>query len=232
MLCAYQNYPEYHQYDNITIGATSSSNYYLNGFAGIGTDAYPFKGSISLDTNFNAGFNLNKPLFNAVCDTVQINGGNEILISRKYQGTSYETMPIFATKVVSGDSGVAKASWSITIVPNKLEGNDIMLAGFGGIIGEIGEGATVNVSATMNVDNAETYGVFFKPGLSYEISDNVCFDAHLGDLSYMFRKADVGGGVESKTNSFGPGQVKSSIEPSDFLSPFDHIKSIFKKDTK
>lgn len=154
---AYQNYPEYHQYDNITIGATSSSNYYLNGFAGIGTDAYPFKGSISLDTNFNAGFNLNKPLFNAVCDTVQINGGNEILISRKYQGTSYETMPIFATKVVSGDSGVAKASWSITIVPNKLEGNDIMLAGFGGIIGEIGEGATVNVSATMNVDNAETY---------------------------------------------------------------------------
>lgn len=52
------------------------------------------------------------------------------------------------------------------------------------------------------LDNAETYGVFFKPGLSYEISDNVCFDAHLGDLSYMFRKADVGGGVESKTNSF------------------------------
>jgi hypothetical protein len=47
------------------------------------------------------------------------------------------------------------------------------------------------------LDNAETYGVFFKPGLSYEISDNVCFDAHLGNLSYMFAKQG-----DEKTNAF------------------------------
>jgi hypothetical protein len=46
-------------------------------------------------------------------------------------------------------------------------------------------------------DNAEGYGVFVRPGLSYEISDNVCFDAHLGNLSYMFAKHG-----DEKTNAF------------------------------
>lgn len=155
---AYANYPEYHQYDNITIEAENSSNYYLNGFRGLGTSDFPFAGSITLGTNFNAAFNLATPLFNYVYDTVTVNGGNALAISRSYLSDAVSvTTPLIATVIKpDSDEEKKKATWNIMVVPNKLESESIVLEDFGGLLGTLEEGANLTLVTSLYKDNDET----------------------------------------------------------------------------
>ena len=113
-----QTYAKYHQQDKITItdlDDTSISD--AINFAGLGTAAYPFAGSIAFDGNTDITLNLDGPLFNYVYDTVTIeNNGNPLKLSRYYyRGSSAsDTTPVLAQNVLSGTG--TKAKWDISIV--------------------------------------------------------------------------------------------------------------------
>ena len=140
---------------NLGDGDDTNSNIDLIGFEGLGTAASPFGGEIRLSSNFNASFNLDRPLFNYVYDTVIINNGNAISISRKYysEATS-KTTPLLATEVIHHGNGGAR--WVINVVPNKVQMDNIVLADFGGFFGKINNNVLLYVAASLTVDGMET----------------------------------------------------------------------------
>lgn len=163
-----QTYAKYHQQDKITItdlDDTSISD--AINFAGLGTAAYPFAGSIAFDGNTDITLNLDGPLFNYVYDTVTIeNNGNPLKLSRYYyRGSSAsDTTPVLAQNVLSGTG--TKAKWDISIV-KPTNSDDYYLKPFGGLIGRMCKGDnsdtdSLSIEVTMNADGSDNGAVEIK----------------------------------------------------------------------
>ena len=163
-----QIYAKYHQQDKITItdlDDTSISD--AINFAGLGTAAYPFAGSIAFDGNTDITLNLDGPLFNYVYDTVTIeNNGNPLKLSRYYyRGSSAsDTTPVLAQNVLSGTG--TKAKWDISIV-KPTNSDDYYLKPFGGLIGRMCKGDnsdtdSLSIEVTMNADGSDNGAVEIK----------------------------------------------------------------------
>lgn len=153
-----QIYKAYHQNDNITI-TIMDSNSVASGsnFAGLGSQEYPFGGSLSIEANSNITLNLDAPLFNYVYDTVTIyNNGDPLRLSRCYYWGIYasETAPLIASNVLSGNG--TKATWDIDI-KKPTDGN--YLSNFGGLIGKMENGSTLTMNVTMNIDGDDTKAI-------------------------------------------------------------------------
>ena len=154
---AAQIYSLYHQHDKIVIVATNVSDYYESGFQGIGTATYPFAGSIEISSNTSTTLNLDAPLFNYVYDSIVINNGNPLPVSRYYQAYSDvdETTPIIAKNVICDPASETIATWKIDLT-KPSDSDDHYLASFGGFVGnmcydeENDKGAKVNVEITLN----------------------------------------------------------------------------------
>lgn len=161
-----QNNPIYHQYDIITISVTDQSNHFEAGFVGLGTEQYPFGGSIKIQSNTSITLNLDAPLFNYVYDSVEINNGNFLKMSR-YYGTNIgtdETTPIIAKYVCplpatdgEGDednseeenTGENVNTWNIELT-TPSDSDEHYLSKFGGMIGTMCENADLSLNITMN----------------------------------------------------------------------------------
>ncbi len=172
-----QNNPQSHQEDNITIVSTNITDYFCSGFAGLGTKEYPFKGSISISSAFTIPLNLDAPLFNYVYDSVNINNGNKLLISRCYdENGADKTTPIIAKYVyfdttnqyTTENSETAYHSvnypvcWNIELT-TPSSSTDLYLSQFGGFIGtmddEKGSAPKIELSVIMNNAELEKNGV-------------------------------------------------------------------------
>ncbi|MCR5019991.1 hypothetical protein, partial [Ruminococcus sp.] len=161
-----QIYKEYHSNDNITLTVmNSSSSLSASNFAGLGSQEYPFGGSLSIAANTDITLNLDAPLFNYAYDTVTIeNNGNPLKLSRcYYRGTDVsKTTPLIASNVLSGSG--TKSTWNINVLrpsvgsENGVDGG-AYLKGYGGLIGTMKNGASLMVNVTMNADGDDTNAI-------------------------------------------------------------------------
>ena len=125
-------------------------------FAGLGNDDFPFKGEIHLPDNSEGHFKLSthSPLFSYVYDSVKILSGS---LSTDTNNTSYYpevtvqferlsdtasdvSTPLLAQRVIHNSSeGAVSANWSVELVSSSTHT-------YSGVIGNIGEGARVNLA--------------------------------------------------------------------------------------
>ena len=113
-------------------------------FAGLGSDAYPFKGSISFSGKYTDYITLDKSLFNAVSSDAKISELN-------LKASNNMTDPILAKSYVKG-GGTANEPIKLNIDAKRTDitegGGQTSYSSFGGIIGTLGEGASVSLSIT------------------------------------------------------------------------------------
>lgn len=144
----------YNEKDNITI-TISDSIYNLKGFVGIGTAEYPFAGTITIGQASNTApygdlTKLtweNSSLFNYVTTDAVITNGNtsdsDKPVYFKTSGTG--TAPLFAKHVVAGDNDTPQ-TWHIVVEASTQ---------YGGVIGDLGEGAKAKIHLGYLNQNSE-----------------------------------------------------------------------------
>ena len=157
-----QNFPEDHQADKITITAAggTKTDYFEPGFAGLGTELYPFEGTLSITAANNIPLNLDAPLFNYVNDNVVLNNDNTLKISREYfsgEGTD-ETTPILAKNVVNAEGS---AVWKIDLI-SPSDSDTQYLSDFGGFIGTMASDTELTLEVSMNTEGSDTNAINIK----------------------------------------------------------------------
>lgn len=134
----------------IAIGGSTGNNVDMeqdHTFEPIGTPEYPFKGKVIFESGSPTTFNMRYPLFGEVYDCVQIIGTDgeiePITINRTL---TTEGAPLIANKVRSDGKSDTTASWNVTF---GVYDDDAVIR-YGGAIGEIEDGAAVNLTFTNN----------------------------------------------------------------------------------
>ena len=204
-----QMYPYYHQFDNLTITTTGNENQNIfhYGFKGLGTDTYPFGGSISIGANQNITLNIDAPLFNAVYDSVTMtdsNNGGILRVSREFDldqtqiKASNEGLP-FIAKIIKHNSNSSSATWNISVVKPSA-GDNPYLANFGGFIGSMDEDASIAINLDMNATQADS-GLITMTGV--DDSDIGVLCGHMGTNSELTFSLIASRGVNSVSTAYG-----------------------------
>ena len=116
-------------------------------FQGLGSDEYPFKGSISFSGSYTGYITLDKSLFNAVSSEAKI-------FELNLKAANNMTDPILAKSYVARTSGsdstpsVIKLNIDAKSKEITEGGGQIAYSSFGGVIGTLGEGASVSLDIT------------------------------------------------------------------------------------
>ena len=137
----------------------------------IGTSTEPFEGEVRITQAYNTPQIIKGtlPLFGYVRDDVEIyrtgtTDSQQLSLIR----SSASSEPLFARNVVAKTEGTIATTWNFLISPYSVTEDDvttISVFDFGGIIGNIGDGTTVN----MTVDNAAVDGDGYGANI---VSDN------------------------------------------------------------
>ena len=148
-----QEKPENYQNAEIILAPHDTSGLDLSGtkFAGLGSDKYPFKGSIGFSGNYTGYITLDKPLFNAV------SGDAKISSTLNLKAANNMPDPILAKSYIKG--GTANEPIKLNIDAKSTDitegGGQTSYSSFGGIIGTLGEGASVSLSITSEIPQAK-----------------------------------------------------------------------------
>ena len=149
---AYHDHAENHYNDDITIAYNSGNpDDAFEGFLSLGTEEYPFAGSITIEATVSHDLNIDQPLFDYVYDYVEVKSTDE---NRNVvlQPTSVSTAAVFANHVLhddgsktgavygTGEGKKAPATWVIEIDKFKSVGYK-----HGSLIGTMEAGAEVTV---------------------------------------------------------------------------------------
>ena len=142
--------PESYQDAEIILAPHDTNEWDLSGkdFAGLGSDKYPFKGSISFSGEYTGYITLDKSLFNAVSGDAKIsklnlkaaNNMTDPILAKSYIGTANEPIKL----------NIDAKSTDIT-----EGGGQTSYSSFGGIIGTLGEGASVSLDITSVIPQAK-----------------------------------------------------------------------------
>lgn len=120
-------------------------------FAGLGSDEYPFKGSISFSGTYTGYITLDKSLFNAVSSDAKISELN-------LKAANNMPDPILAKSYVKGEQK-DPATISLKIEAKSTDitegGGQTSYSSFGGIIGTLGEWASVSLNITSIIPQAK-----------------------------------------------------------------------------
>ena len=141
-----QEEPESYQDAEISLAPHDISEWDLSGkdFKGLGSDTCPFKGSISFVGEYTGYITLDKSLFNAV-------SGDARIYKLNLKAANNMTDPILAKSYVKGE-GTDPAAISLNIDAKSTEitegGGQTSYSSFGGVIGTLGEGASVSLDIT------------------------------------------------------------------------------------
>lgn len=122
-------------------------------FQGLGSDTYPFKGKVSFSGNYTGYITLDKSLFNAISGDAKI---NSILNLRAADNM---TAPILAENYVAGkntDSSSQTIHLNIDAESKATTEENSNYSSFGGIIGTLGENASVSLEVTSVIPVAKT----------------------------------------------------------------------------
>ncbi len=145
--------PKSYQNAEIILAPHDNSELDLSGkdFKGLGSDKYPFKGSISFSGNYTGYITLDKSLFNAVSGDAQISELN-------LKAANNMPDPILAKSYIKGD-GTANEPIKLNIDAKSTDitegGGQTSYSSFGGIIGILGEGASVSLDITSVIPQAK-----------------------------------------------------------------------------
>lgn len=137
------NFVGYNEKDSISIALSDS--YTLQNFSGIGTEEYPFEGTITIgQASESAPYGdltkltwENSSLFNYVTTDAVITNGNESDSEKPFyfQNSGTGTAPLFANHVVAGKKDDPQ-TWHIVVDAS---------APYGGVVGDLGENAKADI---------------------------------------------------------------------------------------
>ena len=139
--------PQNYQNAEIILAPHDTNEWDLSGkdFLGLGSDDYPFKGSISFSGEYTGYITLDKSLFNAVYSDAKISS------TLNLKAANNMTDPILAKSYVKGE-GTANEPIILNIDAKRTDitegGGQTSYSSFGGIIGILGEGASVSLNIT------------------------------------------------------------------------------------
>ena len=148
--------PQEYQNAEIILAPHDTNEWDLSGkeFAGLGSDTYPFNGSISFSGNYTGYITLDKSLFNAVSSDAKIE-----ISELNLKAANNMTDPILAKSYVKGE-GTANEPIILNIDAKRTDitegGGQTSYSSFGGIIGTLGEGASVSLDITSVIPQAKT----------------------------------------------------------------------------
>lgn len=202
-----QNFPEYHQNDKITIKSTDKTDFFQYGFAGLGTEAFPFNGSIAIREGNTIPLNLDAPLFNYVNDTVTLGTSEKPLKISRYYESGYgsdETTPLIAKNVKNGEGS---ASWYVDVItPSAANTGD--LGSFGGFIGTMQSSTELELSVVMNGDTSVSISGSDDLGLA---CGHMCSNAA---LSFSIENSRVISEISTTSGDVGSlvGEMESSAQ--------------------
>lgn len=149
----YASNAELYSEDIITLSLTS--NVLPESFRSLGTEEWPFNGKIYINTPYgqNWYFDLDKPLFSYVTDSVSINYSVsehntepvQLELRRKHVDSTQASVlaPLFAEHVVKGTG--TPATWKIKTSPYEDAIGNIFTYNFSGVIGDLGEDASLTI---------------------------------------------------------------------------------------
>lgn len=160
------------------------------GFAGLGSTEYPFKGSISFSGKYTGYITLDKSLFNAVSGDAKISELN-------LKASNNMTDPILAKSYVKGE-GKSNESIKLNIDAKRTDitegGGQTSYSSFGGIIGTLGEDASVSLDITSvipqgkaAVGGEENRGFFCN---TMKASASLTVSAFLGNADFQVSSTD------------------------------------------
>ena len=145
--------PQKYQNAEIILAPHGTKEWNLSGtgFVGLGSDAHPFKGSISFEGKYTGYITLDKSLFNAVYDDAKISELN-------LKASNNMTDPILAKSYIKGE-GTANELIKLNIDAKSTDitegGGQTSYSSFGGIIGTLGEGASISLDITSEIPQAK-----------------------------------------------------------------------------
>lgn len=147
--------PQEYQSKSIKLAPHDTGEWDLSGteFKGLGSDAYPFKGEVSFSGNYTGYITLNKSLFHAISGDAKINS------TLNLRAADNMTAPILAENYVAGEKTDASSPTIHLNIDAKSEdateenGN---YSSFGGIIGTLGENASVSLEVNSIIPVAKT----------------------------------------------------------------------------
>lgn len=147
--------PQEYQSKSIKLAPHGTEEWDLSGteFAGLGSDAYPFKGEISFSGNYTGYITLNKSLFHAISGDAKINSKLNL------RAAGNMTAPILAENYVTGentDSSSQTIHLNIDAERKATTEENANYSSFGGIIGTLGENASVSLEVTSVIPEAKT----------------------------------------------------------------------------
>lgn len=146
--------PQKYQYAEIIVAPHDISELDLSGtgFVGLGSDDHPFKGSISFSGDYTGYITLDKSLFNAVSSDAKI------ISTLNLKAANNMTDPILAKSYVKGEvtaNELIKLNIDAKSTDITEGGGQTSYSSFGGIIGTLGEGASVSLSITSVIPQAK-----------------------------------------------------------------------------
>ena len=148
-----QEKPESYQNAEIILAPHDTRELDLSGkdFEGLGSDTYPFKGSISFSGDYTGYITLDKSLFNVVSSDARISKLN-------LKAANNMADPILAKSYVKGDV-TANEPIKLNIDAKSTDitegGGQTSYSSFGGIIGTLGEGVSVSLDITSVIPQAK-----------------------------------------------------------------------------
>ena len=144
-----------YQNKTITLAPHDKEEWDLSGtgFAGLGSDEYPFKGSISFSGSYTGYITLDKALFHAISGDAKINS------TLNLRAADNMTDPILAKSYVAGEMADASSQTiklNIDAESKAATEENANYSSFGGIIGTLGKNASVSLEVTSIIPKAKT----------------------------------------------------------------------------
>ena len=142
-----QNY----QNKTITLAPHDTEEWKLSGteFKGLGSDEFPFKGEIGFSGEYSGYITLDKSLFNAISGDAKINSKLNL------RAADNMTAPILAENYVKGQNSQT-IQLNIDAESKATTEENANYSSFGGIIGTLGEKASVSLEVTSAIPEGKT----------------------------------------------------------------------------
>ncbi len=140
-----------YQDKTITLAPHDAKELDLSGteFAGLGSDEFPFKGEIGFSGEYSGYITLDKSLFNAISGDAKINSKLNL------RAADNMTAPILAENYVKGQNSQT-IQLNIDAESKATTEENSNYSSFGGIIGTLGENASVSLEVTSAIPEGKT----------------------------------------------------------------------------
>ena len=189
--------PDTYQNAKIILAPHDTNEWDLSGedFRGLGSDDYPFKGTITFSGEYTGYITLDKSLFNAV-------SGDATIAALNLKAANNMTDPILTKSYIKGTTEEAKTI-SLKIDAKSTDttegGDQKTYSSFGGVIGTLGTGASVlmNINSTIPALKAAVSGTGSRGFFCNTIGENASLTVQTftGNADFNITSTDENAGA-------------------------------------